>query len=398
MLNFSSGSSTAVNSAKAMRESLAEAMGDDAGNASLVLFHTTMGHNFGQLLSAAREICPEAAICGCTGSGIASREGVSEKLRALAVLTITGNEVAVASVQGIDIGTSATLARDCARDLAERLDGVNMIGAFGPGLHVCADDIIRGIEEVYGPDVPIFGALAGDNAKLAHTWQFHDDQAWENGLFLIGFADDSLEMVQEAHHGSLPIEGKAFTVTASEHSRIDELDGRPAWPALMEHLNLPVDTEPGAAIALTGMGIQLDDAAQNAYDNAYLLRAPFHLSEDRQSFYMLASCPVGTKLVMMRRDEDYIFDGVDGLNARLAQRLAGRRPLAVFQADCMARGRMTVDQVSKDEIIRKIQDPVCGGENVPWLGVYGFAEFAMLAGHNTFHHFTTSLSAVVKKQ
>lgn len=220
MLTFSSGSSTAVNSARAMREGLAEALGDDAGRARLVLFHTTMGHNFGQLLAAAREVCPDAAICGCTGSGIASRDGVSEKLRALAVLTVTGDEVAVCSVAGIDIGTSEALARDCARDLAAKLDGVNMVGAFGPGLHVCADDLIHGIEDVYGPDVPIFGALAGDNAKLAHTWQFHDDQSWENGLFLIGFADDSLEMIQEAHHGSLPIEGKTFTVTASEHSRI----------------------------------------------------------------------------------------------------------------------------------------------------------------------------------
>lgn len=398
MLSFDSGSSTAVNSAKAMRECVEKAIGDHGDRARLVLLHTTMGHNFAQLLAAAREACPEADICGCTGSGIAGTEGVSEKLRALAVLTVTGDEVAVESVSGIDIGNSERLARDCAQALAGKLEGVNMVGAFGPGLHVCADDIIRGIEAVFGSDVPIFGALAGDNAKLARTLQFHNDEIYEDGLFLVGFADDSLEMVQEAHHGSLPVGGQTFTVTRSEHSRIDELDGKPAWPALMEHLELDVGTEPGAAIALTGMGILLDEDEQRAYDNAYLLRAPFHVSDDRKSFYMLASCPVGTKLVMMRRDEDYIFAGVEGLNARLQAKLAGRRPVVVFQADCMARGRMTVDQISKDEIIKKIQEPVCGDEVVPWLGVYGFAEFAMLAGHNIFHHFTTSLSAVVKRQ
>ena len=398
MLEFQSGSSTAVNSTKAMQESLDSALGEDKAQARLVILHSTMGHNFSQLLKAAREACPDAEICGCTGSGIASREGVSEKLRALAVLTVSGDETAVTSINGIDIGNSQPLARKCAQALKERLDDVNMVGAFGPGLNVCADDIIKGIEEVFGVEVPIFGALAGDNAKLSRTLQFHNEQVYEDGLFLVGFADPTLEMVQEAHHGSLPIEGKTFTVTRSEQSRIDELDGKPAWPALMEHLELDVETEPGAAIALTGMGIRLDEADQRAYDNAYLLRAPFHLTDDRQSFYMLASCPVGTELVMMRRDEDYIFEGVDGLNERLRSRLAGRRPLAMFQADCMARGRMTVDQISKDEIIRKIQDPICGDEIVPWLGVYGFAEFLMLNNHNMFHHFTTSLSAVVKRQ
>lgn len=396
MLNFYSGSSTAVNSAKAMGESLERAMEGNAGQARMVLLHTTMGHNFPQLLAAAREACPEAEICGCTGSGVVGREGVSEKLRALAVLTATGDEVAVTSVQGIDASSSESLAQTCASELAGKLDGINMVGAFGPGLHVCGDDVIQGIEAVFGPDVPIFGALAGDNAKLARTLQFHNEKIYDDGLFLVGFADERLEMVQEQHHGSMPIEGKTFEVTASEHSRIDELDGKPAWPALMEHLDLDVEMEPGAAIALTGMGIELDEAGKTAYDNAHILRAPFHLSEDRQSFYMLASCPVGSRLVMMRRDEDYIFDGVDGLNERMSRDLDGRRPLAVFQADCMARGRMSVDQISKDEIIHKIQTPICGDDVVPWLGVYGFAEYAMLAGRNTFHHFTTSLSAVVE--
>ena len=162
MLKFRSGSSTSVNSARAMRESLEEAMGPDGSAARLVILHTTMGHNFVQLLAAAREACPDAEICGCTGSGVASRDGVSEKLRALSVLTVTGDEAAVVSVSGLDIGNSRALAQQCARALADKLPGVNMVGAFGPGLHVCADDIIKGVEDVFGPQVPIFGALAGE--------------------------------------------------------------------------------------------------------------------------------------------------------------------------------------------------------------------------------------------
>jgi small ligand-binding sensory domain FIST len=106
---------------------------------------------------------------------------------------------------------------------------------------------------------------------------------------------------------------------------------------------------------------------------------------------------VGTQLVPVYRDEDHIFNGVDRMMQRMQGQLSDRRPLAVFQADCMARGRMTHDACSKDEIIANIQNPIFGSGTVPWLGIYGFAEYAMLAGRNRFHHYTTSLSAIVRK-
>ena len=52
MLEFQSGSSTAVNSTKAMQESLDSALGEDKAQARLVILHSTMGHNFSQLLKA----------------------------------------------------------------------------------------------------------------------------------------------------------------------------------------------------------------------------------------------------------------------------------------------------------------------------------------------------------
>ena len=63
----------------------------------------------------------------------------------------------------------------------------------------------------------------------------------------------------------------------------------------------------------------------------------------------------------------------------------------------MARGRMMFDRIEKDEIIARMQQPLCGDVVAPWLGVYGFAEFCALGDRNLFHHFTTSLSAIVPK-
>jgi small ligand-binding sensory domain FIST len=100
----------------------------------------------------------------------------------------------------------------------------------------------------------------------------------------------------------------------------------------------------------------------------------------------------------MQRDEQYIFDGVERLMQRMKDDLEGRRPVAVFHADCMARGRHMFNRVLKDEIIAKMQYPLCGEEVVPWLGVYGYSEYCRFAGKNQFHSYTTSLFPIVRRE
>jgi len=398
VIEFHSGSSNAVGTANAVRASLDLALkASPAEPVRLVMVHSTMGHNFPQLLKSIRELCPGAEICGCTGSGVISSEGVSEKMRALALMVVTCDECALESVGGLGNENSGELAKSCAQSLADKLPGINMLYVLGPGLNVCGDCIIDGVEAVFGAETPIMGALAGDNAKLKRTLVFAGESVLEDGLVMVGFADPTLEVVQVSHHGSLPNPGKEFEVTRSEGNRVDELDGKPAWPALLEQLGLDANMPPGEALPFTGMGIKLNETESQAYDNDYVLTAPFTLSDDGQSFYVLHKCPMGTRLVPVYRDEDHIFNGVDRMMQRMQLQLADRRPLAVFQADCMARGRMTHDACSKDEIIANIQNPIFGDGSVPWLGIYGFAEYAMLAGRNRFHHYTTSLSAIARK-
>src|SRR5262245_17124462 len=98
MLKFNSGYSGKVNSAAAIEEALLQA---EAKAATVVLVHSTVGHNFAPMLAKAAALCPEAAIVGCTGSGVIYSRGVNESMRALAVMSITGPEVAVSFRDGV---------------------------------------------------------------------------------------------------------------------------------------------------------------------------------------------------------------------------------------------------------------------------------------------------------
>ncbi|MDP6688818.1 MAG: FIST N-terminal domain-containing protein [Alphaproteobacteria bacterium] len=400
MLEFHSGSSSAVNSKAAIEECIDHALGDrDKADCKLLVIHSTVGHNFAQMAAGAQEACPNAEIIGCTGSGVIGREGVSEAMRAMAVMAVTGDEFAVAAADGLNGSNSAQLGERAAAEMKAENPDVNMIYVLSAGLDLSGDQVIAGIESVFGEEVPIFGATAADNGKAKGTFQFHGQDVLEQGLILVGFSDPGLEVLSGVHHGSIPVEGAVFEVTKSEDNRIIELDGKPAWPALLERFGLPPETtDPSETLPITGLGEALTEDEQTVYDNPQILRVPIKVSDDRQSFYLPTSVPEGTKFQLMQRDEQYIFDGVERLMQRMKDDLEGRRPVAVFHADCMARGRHMFNRVLKDEIIAKMQYPLCGEEVVPWLGVYGYSEYCRFAGKNQFHSYTTSLFPIVRRE
>ena len=253
MLEFSSGLSTAVNSKQAATECIELALGDAGETCDLLVVHLTVGHNFDQAIAAARATCPGADIVGCTGSGVIGREGVSENMRSMAVMAVQGKEYGAAAADGLNSQNSLTLATQVAEEVKAKCSDVNMLYCLTSGLDLCGDDVIEGIESVFGPDVPIFGATSADNGKAWKTFQFFGEQVMEHGIVLVGFADPSLELVMDVHHGSIPMDGMNFEVTKSDGNRIIELDGEPAWPTLMSKVGLPAETAPPDAMALSGL-------------------------------------------------------------------------------------------------------------------------------------------------
>lgn len=400
MLDFFSAINEMVNSKAAMKDAISTALADrDRTDCCLIIFHTTMGHKYSDLLSVAREMCPEAEVVGCTGCGVIGKDGVSEKMRALAVMVITGeqSDFEVSHRDDLTYENSYETARSAAEEIKEKNPGVNMLNILASGMDIVADQAINGIESVFGQDVPLFGGTASDNVKAITSFQSVGDNVMEHGLVLVGFADPSLEVVMGVHHGNIPV-GDDFEITCSDSNRIKELNGEAAWPFIMKKIEKPVDTSLEEALRLLCFGTTLPDELQKEYDNEMILSVPFRLDEEKKTFYTPVSVMPGTRLCMVQRDETKMFEGLKSLLERLVGNLNGRRPVAVFHTDCAARGRLTFNVVAKNEIIANMQIPLFKGEPVAWLGLYGFGEFARLGNRNYFHNQTTSLYIIVKKQ
>ena len=398
MLEFYSSSTAAINSKRAIAECLENALGDEKGlDCDLIIFYTSIGHNFRDILTEARRLSPNAQIVGCTGAGIIGRDGPNESMKALAIMAIKGekNEFTVVSKDSITSSTSFEVSAQLAQELKNKNPSINMIHFLPSGLDFIGDKALEGMESVFGPEIPIFGSTSGDNMKLINNFQFIGDRILERGVIAVGFADPTLEIITQATHGFNVI-GEPFEVTRSELNRIFELEDQPAWRFLTNRLGVPETATLPEGGPAGWVARELPEELNNEYGSTHILFAA--LSKDLDgSIYTPVVCPEGTKLWNTERDEDRMFKDLDKMVEQLIERCEGRKPYAVFHADCAARGRWSFNRVLKDEIVSRMQYPLIQDEDVPWLGMYGFGEFARLGGRNQFHMFTTSLFVILKK-
>ncbi len=399
MLQFYSSSNSVVNSKRAMAECIENALeGQNNLDCDLIIFYTTMGHNFKDLLSEARRLSPKAEIVGCTGMGVIGREGPNESMRALAIMAIKGekNRFAVATKDSIINCDSFEIAAEMAKELKSKAPGITMIH-FLPSLDIISERAIEGFEGVFGPEVTLFGSITCDNLKNITNFQFYNERVLERGAVAVGFADPELESITKANHGFETI-GSPFEVTKAEFPFIMELNKQPAWRVLTDRLGFPETANYMEVGLLTQFAEKLPESLHEEYGSKYILRIFVGKEEDGRIMTPYPDiCQKGKELWLARRDEEGIFKGVDRLLEQIIKDIGGRKPLAVFHADCLLRGRLSLNKVLKDEIINRIQHPLCKNKDVPWLGLYGMGEYARLGGRNRLHLCTTSLFVILER-
>jgi hypothetical protein len=379
-----------------MTECLDAAFGEDDHDCDLIVIYASMGHDYQQLIDTARELAPSARVVGNSCCGVVGREGVSESMKDVAIMAARGAEqIAVAHVDGIYGHNSFEKAAELAAALKAANADVNMIYFLASGIDIDDDRCIAGVESVFGPEVTIFGGTSADNMKGIASYQMVDDTVYEHAAYAVGFSDPSLDVVTQATHGFVAV-GEPLVVTRSEGNRIIELDGRPAWSVYTERLQLPETATCGDTIPIGALAERLSPERAAEYGNDHILRVVTKRDADGTMHYA-TTCPEGTELWLTVRDEDRIFDDMDRMMRQMVERGAGRELVAVFHADCLARGRFLFNRVMKEELVGRMQFPLAvNGAIPPWLGMYGFGEFARLGGDNVYHNYTTALYAIYR--
>lgn len=397
MLEFFSSSARAINSKKVIGECLELLGGAPELDCDLLMIHAAVGHNFAELASEARRLAPGARIVGASCCGIISRDGVSESMRDVAMMAVKGEEIAAAHTDGVYGRNSAEKGRELALEIQRQLPKVTMVYLMTSGIDIANDACISAIEEVLGSHVTIFGATSADNMRGVTSYQIFDGEVFEHSAWLVGFADPMLEVVTGASHGFVAV-GEPFVVTKAEGNRIIELDGRPAWEVYAGRLGFEMDSNCGDTIPVGALAERLDEERACEYGNSHILRVVTSRKEDGTMHYA-TTIREGTRLWLTVRDEERIFDDLDRMTGMISAMAGNRKPVAVFHADCLARGRHLFNRILKEELVSRMQAPFCSGNEVPpWLGMYGFGEFARLGNRNEYHNYTSAIYALYRRE
>jgi hypothetical protein len=336
VLQFFSAGTSVVDSKRAITECLENALsGEKTLNCDLLIIYTAMGHNFKDLLSEAHRLSPGAQVVGCTCAGVIGKEGPNESLKALAIMAIKGpkNEFALSGRVFAENTDSYEATFQMATELKNIAPAINMI-FFHPSYRLMPyDRAIKGIESVFGSDVPILGGVSVDNMKLISSFQFIREKIFEMGAVMIGFADSTLEVISQANHG-FDIIGKPFEVTSSDGNHIFELDKKPAWKSWTERLGMPETTPAADVLVFAPLAIKLEETFHEEYGSKFFIYGA--LPDQDMSVFGANMLPEGTKLWLTRRNEKGIHEGVERMMVQILECCEGRKPVAVFHADCAA--------------------------------------------------------------
>jgi hypothetical protein len=383
-----------VNTRRGVAECLEIALGEENTDCDLVILHASIGHNFQDLVDETRRLAPSARIVAASCCGVVGKEGVSESMKDIALMAVKGKEFSIAYTNDIYGHNSYEKCHQMALKLKEQSTSINMLYFLGSGIDIANDQCIKAFEDVLGEGITIFGATSSDNMKGFISFQAIDDKVYEHGAYVVGFSDPSLTVDTQATHGFVAI-GDPLTVTKSNGHIIEEFNGKPAWSEYLRHLGLPENANCGDSIPIGALGEKLSPELAEEYGNNHILRVV--TKHDGDNMYYATSCPEGTELWLTTRDEELIFREMDRIVQEMNKRANGKKPVAVFHADCLARGRFLFDRIIKEELVNRMQYPFfTDSECPPWLGMYGFGEFARLGGKNTYHNYTTALYVIYR--
>lgn len=191
----------------------------------------SVGYDSEGVLREVRKHLGDAQIYGGTSClGVMSKDGFhADEEGSLALMAISSENITV-GVGGVSID-DFTSAREAGK--AAIVDAINATGEDGhpkivlmtaaPGEE---EDILAGIEEVIGGDVPVFGGSSGDNDITGKWKQYSSERVYSNGICLaVIYTDLKVGMAFEA--GYLRTENRG-TITKAEGRLIYEIDNQAA--------------------------------------------------------------------------------------------------------------------------------------------------------------------------
>ncbi|WP_162605923.1 FIST signal transduction protein [Jiangella aurantiaca] len=357
-----------------------------SGDPKLVLVFCSPSQNLPELLREIRSRSAGAPLIGCTTGGEIATAGPHDASVVVAVFGGPGFAIqtAVATHASQDLRRAGALVAQCVPDRPDLPHRVLLL--LSDGLAGDQQELVRGAYGVLGAAVPLVGGCAGDDLKMATTFQLYGDRVLTDAVVAAGIASDA-PLGIGVHHGWRRV-GEPMLVTASAGNRVFTLDDRPAIDVYLDHLGLDEptgsDQEWLARIALTHpLGLRRASGEDHV---RFITGGDF----SERSLSCAAEVSNGALVWIMEGDAKSVLEATDTACRGSLAALDGQAPLGMLAFDCIARRGVLGSAGIRTEIER-IATIASGA---PVAGFYTYGEIARVRGLHGFHNQTLVVLAV----
>lgn len=249
------------------------------------------------------------------------------------------------------------------------------------GLHADGEQIVKGIIDEMGCQVPLFGGLAGDDLRMQGTFVCNSAQVVSNGVVVLLFDGSAVELNGMAVSGWKAI-GTPKTITRAEGNVVYLIDGQPALDVYTKYLGVT--------------GIHSDHTRAAEYpllvereDGVSVLRAAMVVNEDKSMVYA-GTVPEGARVRFS------MPPGFEVVGCAIEQFSAFNRRIpeadAVVLYSCKAR-HLVLGPMVEDEI-----SAICKLWNAPLVGFFTYGEIGPNSGGKCDFHNDTLCLVLIRER
>ncbi|MGL4995375.1 MAG: FIST signal transduction protein [Deefgea sp.] len=309
-----------------------------------------------------RQLCPTAALLGCSTAGEISGDGVDDDSCFITAIHWPYGvpHTAVTQLNGMEDSEAA------GQRLAVILNQHPLAGVllFGQGVNINGSALVQGLASGLADGVPIMGGLAGDGTAFGQTAVLSNDGVASNTV--VALAIPAGVQIGHGSFGGWKPFGPARKVTRSSGNILFELDGEPALEVYKRYLG-----EYAAQLPSSGLLFPFEMLGQD-HSAMGLVRTILGIDEANGSLILAGDIQTEGYLRLMHASNDALVEGAEAA-AHAAQAMVGQvgQGLGVL-VSCV--GRKLVMGGRIDEEIEAVGDVF--GQHVTLAGFYSYGEIS----------------------
>jgi hypothetical protein len=277
--------------------------------------------------------------------------------------------------------------QDLARAALEKFPHPSFLIA-GSHLDTDPEALLHGFEDVLGPDVNVYGGMAGDDFSFSNQLVFTQGQSSASGIVVLVLDEERLLIKGKATCGWKPM-GTEKTVTRSEGNRVYTIENVSVLEMTRKFSgleNLTPDNPQISTEIATSFPLQLLRETGDP-----VMRPGLVVNWDDGSFFCSGSVPQGSKIRFSLPPD---FDVVEKVIAGCKQMKEADMPTADALVLFSCGGRL----VSLGPMITEELEGVQQVWNVPMVGMFSNGELARATNGNLEMHNLTTCCVAIKER